>query len=225
MPISFSLPFLLLPLLAIENSHETRTGGPIRSRPKLTERSTERANDDERTYNPPRNSLSGEASAIVNFSPRSGAIADRVRCVFAPLICLFSLLVFLPRESRGLPESRSRSVAARSSVGGLRMTSCDRSPRNAPALSLLLPRSRAGFFVLRPALAASCSRPRVFARGALALSRSLPGGVREGERNRRAIAGLPRRRARRANEKGDEEGERENERKCTTCASAKNVYT
>ena len=52
-----------------------------------------------------------------------------------------SVLSLFSRRSRGFFQSQSGSVAARSSVGGLRMTSCDRSPRNAPALSLLLPRT------------------------------------------------------------------------------------
>lgn len=157
--------------------------------------------------------------------------------MFAALLSLlfspFSFFFSNARVSRGFPQSRSRSVAARSSVGGLRMTSCDRSPRNAPrsgslsrSFSLRVPRA----FVLSldvrspscPRLVASSSRPRVFARGALALSRSLPGGVREGERNRRAIAGLPRRA-----EHTEQRRTGEKERKCILYvrASAKNVYT
>lgn len=144
-------------------------------------------------------------------------------------------LSLLSRKSRGFFQSRSRSVAARSSVGGLRMTSCDRSPRkrsgsltlSPSCLARSLPRSRrlGSLFVAPPSSSRpSLSRPLDSARRRSRLVsfstwRRAPAREREKERVELAHRAAGRR------EKERDDATRERVKWHATCASAKNVYT
>lgn len=215
---------------------------PIRSRPKLTEHepsasfnSTERTNGcRERANLQPRGICSRGASEryeriVISLSCLTLSFAVRIACgawysFFLPVSLFISFLFcFSPRESRGFSQSRSRSVAARSSVGGLRMTSCDRSPRNVPALSFVLPHALRALSLDR---VSSLALLRALRRLSLAPTRLCPlprscrlvlyrvACAREKESARDSRLAVAPNRAR----------EKEIGR-YTACASAKNVYT
>lgn len=131
----------------------------------------------------PRSADASEAifSFPYDHPPPLTCYPDRARRVLLSPFFFFFFFKYLPlsllsRKSRGFFQSRSRSVAARSSVGGLRMTSCDRSPRkrsgsltlSPSCLARSLPRSRrlGSLFVAppssspRPSLSLASARRR-----------------------------------------------------------------